>query len=79
VLTEGIAARRKLGDRDYSLDSVRSRGDRVVVAFSWSDRDGQRHHWAQALRLKDGKIFDMQDFASPKSAFALMRLRTAFG
>jgi hypothetical protein len=51
----------------------------VVVAFSWSDKDGQRHQWAQALRLKDGKIIDMQDYASPKSAFALMRLRTVFG
>jgi len=74
-----MAARRRLGDRDYSLDSVRSHGDRVVVAFSWSDKDGRRHHWAQALRLRDGKIIDMQDFGSPKSAFALMRLRTAFG
>jgi hypothetical protein len=51
----------------------------VVVAFSWSDKEGQRHDWAQALRLRHGKIIDMQDFASPKSAATLMRLRTAFG
>jgi len=50
-----------------------------VVAFSWSDKDGGRHQWAQALQLKNGKIIDMQDFASPRSAIALMRLRTAFG
>jgi hypothetical protein len=50
-----------------------------VVAFSWSDKDGVRHQWAQALQLKNGKIIDMQDFASPRSAIALMRLRTAFG
>jgi hypothetical protein len=56
---------------------VESRGDRVVVAFSWSDKEGHRHHWAQALRLKDGKIIDMQDFASARPAVALMRLRTA--
>lgn len=47
--------------------------------FSWSDSDGQRHQWAQVLRLKDGKIIDMQDYSSPKSALALTRLRTAFG
>lgn len=79
MLAGGISKRRKLGDRDFSLDAVQSRRDRVVVAFSWSDKDGQRHRWAQALRLKDGKIVDMQDYASPRSAFALTRLRTAFG
>jgi ketosteroid isomerase-like protein len=68
-----------LGDRDYRLDSVESRGDRAVAAFSWSSADGQRHRWAQALRLKDGKIIDIQDYANPRSAAALMRLRTAFG
>jgi hypothetical protein len=68
-----------LGDRDYAVDSVQSRGDRVVVAFSWSDKEGRRHNWAQALRLSHGKIVDMQDFANPTSAAALMRIRTAFG
>jgi len=68
-----------LGARDYNLDSVESRRDRVVVAFSWADQEGRRHGWAQALRLKNGKIIDMQDHANRKSAFALMRLRTAFG
>ncbi len=68
----------RAGDREYSLDAIRSRGDRVVVAFSWSDKDGQRHAWAHALRLRDGKIVDMQDFANPKSALALMRVRTVF-
>ena len=74
----GISKRRKVGDRAYSLDSVQSRGDRVVVTFSWSSADGQRHTWAQALRLRDGKIIDMQDYANPRSATAVMRLRTAF-
>ena len=73
-----MSARRKLGDRDYSLDSVQSHGDRVVVTFSWSDKDGGLHHWAQALRMKDGKIIDMQDHANPRSAAALTRLRAAF-
>jgi hypothetical protein len=72
-----VAQRLRAGDRAYSVDAIRSRGDRVVVAFSWSDREGHRHAWAHALRLRDGKIVDMQDFANPKSALALMRLRTA--
>jgi hypothetical protein len=71
--------RKLLGARDYKLESVQSRGDRVVVAFSWADQQGRRHKWAQALRLKNGKIVDMQDFASPTRAVALMRLRAAFG
>jgi hypothetical protein len=50
-----------------------------VVAFSWSDGEGRRHRWAQALRLRDGMIVDMQDFGSPKRALALVRLRAAFG
>jgi hypothetical protein len=79
VLNEGISARRRAGDRDYNVDSVESHGDRVVVAFSWSDREGRRHNWAHALRLKHGKIVDMQDFSNPRSALAFMRLRTAFG
>jgi hypothetical protein len=66
-----------LGARDYTLDSVESRGDRVVVSFSWADKEGRRRKWAQALLLKDGKIVDMQDFASPGRAVSLMRLRAA--
>jgi hypothetical protein len=29
--------------------------------------------------LKDGKIIEIQDYANPKSAFAVMRLRTVLG
>ena len=68
-----------LGDREFRLDSVESRGDHVVVSFSWADKEGQRHNWAQALRLRDDKIIDIEDFASVRLAVASMRLRTAFG
>jgi hypothetical protein len=51
----------------------------VVVAFSWSDKAGRRHRWAQALLVKDEKIVGIQDFASPRSARAFVRIRTAFG
>jgi len=67
------------GDRDYRVDSFESRHNQVVVAFSWVDEEGRRHEWAQALRLKDGKIVDMRDFAKPRSALTLMRLRSTFG
>jgi hypothetical protein len=75
-----MSKRKTFGAHDYSLDTVESRRDRVVVAFSWADNDGQRHGWAQALRLKDdGKIVDIQDYGNRRSAVASIRLRTAFG
>jgi hypothetical protein len=49
------------------------------VAFSWSDKEGRRHNRAHALRLKHGKIVDIQDFSSARRAVAVLRLRTAFG
>ena len=70
--------RRKAGDHDARLDSVTHRGDRVVVAFSWSERNGKRHEWAQVLHLKDGRIIAMQDYAKPSRAVLAARLRTAF-
>ena len=71
--------RRLFGVGDYLLESVHSSRDRVVVAFSWADEQGQRQGWAHALRMSQGKIVDIQDFASARRAVALMRLRTAFG
>jgi hypothetical protein len=70
--------RRKQGDSDYSVDDVERRGDRVVVAFSWADTNRRRHYRAHALQDRDGKITDMQDFASHTRARAAIRLRTAF-
>jgi hypothetical protein len=69
--------RRKAGDRDGRLDSVERHGNRVVVAFSWSERTGKRHEWAQVLQLKDGKIVAMQDYAKPSRAELVTRVRTA--
>jgi ketosteroid isomerase-like protein len=48
-----------------------------VVAFSWSQRDGKRHEWAQVLHMKDGKIVAMQDYANPSRAGLVLRVRTA--
>ena len=79
VLDEALANGWMLGARDYSLDSVRSRRNRVVVAFSWADKQGRRYGLAQVLRLRHGKIIDMQDFAHPNSAVTSMRFCAAPG
>ena len=68
--------RRNAGDHDGRLDSVEQRGNRVVVAFSWSDRSNKRHDWAQVLELMDDKIVSMQDYAKPSRAALVTRLRT---
>ena len=69
---------RRAGNHDYRLDSIEQHGDRVIVAFSWSDKDDQRHHWAQTLRIRAGRIVDIQDYRSPRHAAATARLRAAF-
>jgi len=68
--------RRKAGDHDGRVDSVEQRGNRVVVAFSWSDRGNKRHECAQVLELKDDKVVSMQDYAKLSSAALVTRLRT---
>jgi len=68
--------RRKAGDHDGRVDSVEQRGNRVVVAFSWSDRGNKRHEWAQVLELKDDRVVSMQDYAKLSSAALVTRLRT---
>jgi hypothetical protein len=69
--------RKKAGDHDGHLDSVEQQGNRVVVAFSWSDRSDNRHDWAQVLDLKDGKVIAMRDYATPSKAMLATRLRAA--
>ena len=73
----GMDWRKKAGDHDGRVDSVEHRDDRVVVAFSWSDRGGTRHKWAQVLELTDGKISSIQDYAKPSRAALVTRLRSA--
>ena len=70
--------RRKAGDHEGHVDSVEHRDDRVVVAFSWSDRGGTRHKWAQVLNLTDGKITAIQDYARPSRAALAARVRAVF-
>jgi hypothetical protein len=42
---------------------VRQDNSKVTVAYSWADAEGRRLEWGQILRMRDGLIIDMQDFA----------------
>jgi hypothetical protein len=43
------------------------------------DRHGEGYRWAHVLKLENGKIVDMQDYASATRAAAVVRLRAVFG
>lgn len=62
------------GDGDFRLDDIDSHGDRVAVLFSWADASGKRYRWGQRLRIRDGKIVDMQDFAPGRGGQRTARL-----
>jgi ketosteroid isomerase-like protein len=68
VLTSGIESHRRRGASDWRLEQVRGSGDRVAVAYSWRAPDGSRARWAQVLRLREGKIVGMRDYADPARA-----------
>lgn len=70
--------RRQVGNHDARIDAVEQHGTRVIVTLSWADKTGKRHDWAHALKLKDGKIIDIQDYAIPTRATAAARLRSVF-
>jgi hypothetical protein len=45
--------------------------------ISWAERDGNRHEWAHLLRLLDGMIIDMEDYAGGERALRALRRRHA--
>jgi hypothetical protein len=47
------------------------------VVISWAERNGARHEWANLLRLRDGLIVDMEDYASGERALRALRRRRA--
>lgn len=73
MLTSGIEARRRTGDRDHRVDVVEVKGNAAAATFSWTAADGSRAGWGQALVLRDGRIVHMQDFADPAKALAAAR------
>jgi ketosteroid isomerase-like protein len=69
-----IEWRDREGDHDLRVEHVEQRDRRVAVVVSWAERSGKRHAWAHVLRLQDGMIIDMQDYASrPRAIRALRR------
>ena len=70
--------RRLEGDHDPRIDAVEQHGARIIVTHTWADKTGKRHDWAHVLKLKDGMIVDMQDYASPTRAVVATRLRAVF-
>jgi hypothetical protein len=43
-------------------------GDRIIGSTSWTDEDGRRQERYQVLTVRDGKIVDLQGFASRRAA-----------
>jgi hypothetical protein len=56
------------------VDEVRADGDRVSVSYHWFDAEGRRLEWGQVLRLRNGTIVEMEDFASGRGARRVARL-----
>jgi ketosteroid isomerase-like protein len=73
VLRSTIEWRDRNGDHDLRVDRVEQRNRRFAVVISWADRDGTRHEWAHLLRLRDGAIIDMEDYASGAKAVRALR------
>jgi ketosteroid isomerase-like protein len=69
----GLEKRRRLGDRDYRVDTVVVRGNAAAATFSWTTGTGDRVTWGQALILRDGRIVHMQDFTNPAKALKAAR------
>ena len=64
----GIQKRRRLGDREYRVETVEVHGNAAAATFSWTTGDGDRVTWGQALILREGRIIRMQDFTDPAKA-----------
>jgi ketosteroid isomerase-like protein len=65
--------RKRAGDRDHSVARVEATDNAAAVELSWTDADGRRASFAQALILRDGRIVHIQDFADPANAFRAIR------
>ena len=56
------------GDHDFRIDAIEEAGERVAVAFSWTERGGERRDFGQVLTLERGRIRTMRDHASGAAA-----------
>jgi hypothetical protein len=73
VLRSTIEWRDREGDHDLRVDRVEQRNGRFAGVISWADRDGTRPESAHLLRLRDGAIIDMEDYASGAKAVRALR------
>lgn len=71
--------RRHHGDHGLQVESLTESRGRVAIVFSWRDAKGERHEWAHLLKLRDGVIVDMQDYASAEAAQRALRRRFSLG
>ena len=69
----GIEKRRRLGDRDYRVETVEGHGNAAAASFSWTTGNGDRVTWGQAMILRDGRIVRMQDFTDAEKALKAAR------
>ncbi len=73
MLKSTIEWRHRAGDHALRVERVEQRNGRVAIVLSWAERDGTRHEWAHLLRLRDGLIVDMQDYANGARALRALR------
>jgi len=63
-----IGWRTASGEHDFRIDAIEQVGPRVAVAFSWTQGDGARRDFGQVLKLRQGRIAEMRDYASGAAA-----------
>jgi hypothetical protein len=70
---------RKRGDRrlDVRPDFTRVSDDVIIGSTQWVNESGRRQERFQVLRLRDGKIIDMQGCATRRQAERFARRQRA--
>lgn len=63
---------RRRGDPAFRVDAIDQTGERIAVAFSWSEHDGERRDFGQLLTLDQGRIRTMRDYRSGAEARAAL-------
>ena len=62
---------------EAEADVVGSNEVGVVVALRWQAKgSGELHRRYQALKLRDGLVYDMQDYREERAARRAVRLRS---
>ena len=69
MLQGGIDEGRRQGWGSFAIDGFVEGGDRAAVAISWQVApEGARHQLGHLLRLREGRIIDIQGYADPRKA-----------